>query len=146
MSEDIGSGEREYSSIVEYRHRHIDIDITKKRKKERRFYIPQSFEFTFGTFLEILHREGCSLSKWLREEIESYVRLHEPGNPQQRLDIIMKLGKAYHAPSKICGFKDCLRDAVAVGLFIPNNKVYALCQKHLGDAKDQRSMWKILNG
>ena len=88
---------------VDYRHRHIDIDIN---KKERRFYIPQYFQTKMILLEDILQREGISLSAWFRRQAEEYVRLHEPGNPQQRIDTIIKLGKAYRAvPLCECGVK-----------------------------------------
>lgn len=138
--EEIGDRDRE----IEYRHRHIDIDIRHRKKKERRFYVPASFENTFNLLQTILKREHSNFSQWVRDNAESYVRLHEPGNPQQRLDMILRLGKAYHAPSRICGFKDCLRDSVAVGVFIQNGKGYGLCKKHLQEAKDCGRSWKFL--
>src|SRR4030043_317351 len=125
-------GERDRE--IEYRHRHIDIDIRHRKKKERRFYIPASFENTLDMLQNILKRENSNLSQWIRDNAESYVRVHEPGNPQQRLDTIMALGKAYHSPSKICGFKDCLRDVVKVGIFLQTKKEYGLCKKHLKEA------------
>jgi len=138
--EEIGDRDRE----IEYRHRHIDIDIRHRKKKERRFYVPASFENTFNLLQTILKREHSNFSQWVRDNAESYVRLHEPGNPQQRLDMILRLGKAYHAPSRICGFKDCLRDSIAVGIFIQNGKEYGLCEKHLEEAKDCGGSWKFL--
>jgi hypothetical protein len=133
---------------AEYVYRHIDIDISdkKRRKRERRFYVPASFEHTFDLLQTILKREGSSLSRWVRDNAESYVRLHEPGNPQQRLDVIMKLGKAYHAPKPICGFKDCFRDVAGVGVFVQNGKEYGLCERHLKEAKEQGpKVWRALS-
>ncbi len=70
-----------------YRHRHIDIDILeKKRKKERRVYIPETFEPTMQNLEEILRREGRSVSEWFRDNAERYVLIHAEGNPQLRLD------------------------------------------------------------
>jgi hypothetical protein len=90
-------------------------------------------------------REGKHISNIIAEYLEQYVRLHEPGNPQQRLDTILKLGKAYHAPSPVCGFKDCMRDVVAVGVYLPRKEEYGLCQKHLAVAREDKKTWKILN-
>lgn len=73
-------------------------------RKERRFYIPNDFEITFQKLLGILKRENKSVSKWIRENAENYVRLHEPGNPQQTLTRILKHGSAYKAPLQCpCG-------------------------------------------
>lgn len=147
MTEENWSGDGDRDREIEYRHRHIDIDIEtrdKRKSRERRFYIPASFENTFDLLQTILKREHSNFSQWVRDNAESYVRLHEPGNPQQRLDTILRLGKAYHAPSRICGFKDCLRDSVTVGVFVQNGKEYGLCHKHLAEAKDCPRSWKFL--
>ena len=88
---------------VDYRHRHIAIAIS---SKSRRFYIPQHLEITFTRLEAILKREGSSVSRWIQRNAVDYVRLHEPGNPQQRIDTIIKLGKAYRAvPLCSCGLK-----------------------------------------
>jgi len=71
-------------------------------RKERRFYIPQDFEIIFQKLEKILKRENKSLSKWIRENAENYVRLHDAGNPQQILTHILKNGKPHRAPSQ-CG-------------------------------------------
>jgi hypothetical protein len=143
MSEEIveiGDRDRE----IDYRHRHIDIDIRHRKKKERRFYVPATFENTFDMLQNILKREHSNFSQWVRDQTESYVRLHEPGNPQQRIDTILKIGKAYHAPGKICGFKDCMRDAIGVALFLPRNEEYGYCSKHLKHIKENCQVWKVL--
>jgi hypothetical protein len=88
---------------------------------------------------EIAKREGKSVSQLIREFLESYARLHEPGNPQQRLDTVIRLGKKYVAP-KVCDFQNCLRDAVAVGTY--HGEEYNLCQVHLKLLKDSPD-WKI---
>jgi hypothetical protein len=141
-------GDRDRDRERDYRHRHIDIDIEtrdKRKSRERRFYIPVSFENTFDLLQTILKREGSNFSRWVRDNAESYVRLHEPGNPQQRLDTILKLGKAYHAPSPICGFKDCMRDVVAVAIFLQTDKEYGLCEKHKKEAEELgRKVWRFL--
>jgi len=52
------------------------------------FYIqdPQIYE----KLKEIARREGRSASAVISELIEEYVRQHEPGNPQLRLDLILE--------------------------------------------------------
>ncbi len=146
--------ERGENREEEYRYIHIDIDIDKVGRPKAFFdkkhirnvvlYVNQKNRLLYGTLKEILRREKRSFSSWVLENAESYVRLHEPGNPQQRLDTIIKLGKAYHAPSKICGYKDCLRNAVAVGFYIPKKEEYGLCQKHLKEARANPKVWKVL--
>jgi hypothetical protein len=95
---------------------------------------------------QLFKREGQSISQYFLDQLESYIRLHEPGNPQQRLDTILRLGKAYHAPSPICGFKDCMRDVVTVAIFVQNKKEYGLCEKHKKEAEELgRKVWRFLS-
>ena len=123
---------------------HVHMVPNHKKTKVHRFYVPEASEDTIYDLKAILKREGSSLSKWIRDNAEHYVRLHEPGNPQQRLDTILKLGKAYHADGPICGFKDCLRNAIAVGVFLPDKKTLHLCTIHLRAVQDDHRNWNIL--
>lgn len=107
-------------------------------------YIPEASSLLIENMKTILEREDKSLSKFFIEQAETYYRLHEPGNPQQRLDTIIRLGKAYHAPMRICGYKDCMRDSVAVALFVPNQTEYALCQLHYIEAQQNLKLWQFL--
>ena len=143
--------ERESIESREYRHRHIDIDIEKRKRKgrERRFYVPSKFENTFDMLQTILKREHSNFSQWVRDQTESYVRLHEPGNPQQRLDTILKIGKAYHAPGKICEVRDCCRDVTMILLWhdfkTKENREVGMCRKHgLMYSREFPDIWKVL--
>jgi hypothetical protein len=73
------------------------------------------------------------MSKFVMEKLAEYVRLHEPGNPQQRLDVVLKLGKAYHAPGPLCRARDCFRNVAKV-LNWKKSKTeteqVGLCEKH----------------
>ena len=96
--------------------------------KERRFYVPESFQRILEKMEEILKREGTSLSKWIRQTIAEYVRTHEPGNPQQRMDRYKDLdAKPYIAP-KGCGF--CHEAATGVLRFKPTDSLVPLCEEH----------------
>ena len=108
------------------------------------FYIGTAYRPTWQTFRQICIGEGTTASQKLVEYITDYVTLHEPGNPQQHLDTILKIGKAYHSPSKICGFKDCMRDAVGVAFYVPRNEEYGYCSIHAKDIKDHADLWKVL--
>jgi hypothetical protein len=132
--------EEERGESEEYTYTYIRI----RTKRKLTLYIPETSRSLIDNARTVLKREGKSISNFLVEQLESYYRLHEPGNPQQRLDTILKLGKAYHAPCRVCGFKNCMRDSVAVGLFIPNKTEYALCKKHYDEASENPSLWKIL--
>ncbi len=139
---DVEREERERDEREEYTYTYIRTRTRTKRKLT--LYIPEHSRLLVDNARTVLKREHKNLSNFLIEQLQSYYRLHEPGNPQQRLDTIMRLGKAYHAPSRICGFKDCLRDSIAVGIFIQNGKEYGLCKKHLQEAKDCGGSWKFL--
>lgn len=63
---------------------------------------------TYSKMRNILFREGKSFSSWIWERAREYVRLHEPGNPQQTMDYIIENGRSYHAPPtcKVCHERD----------------------------------------
>ena len=149
MSEELGfegrdrdREESERDEREEYTYTYIRTRTRTTRKLT--LYIPEASRLLVDNARGVLKREGKNLSNFLIDQLESYYRLHEPGNPQQRLDTILRLGKAYHAPSRICGFKDCMRDSVTVGVFLQNGKEYGLCEKHLAEAKDCPRSWKFL--
>jgi len=110
-----------------------------KFPKQFRMYLKQEDLETWRLLKEVAKREAKSVAQIVREQVENYVRLHEPGNPQQRLDTIIRLGKKYVAP-RVCGFKDCVRDAVAIGVY--GDQEYCLCKKHLKEIEDSLS-WKV---
>lgn len=124
-------------------------ELQRKRRgastKKLTLYVPVDKQLLVDNVRGPLKREKSSISRFLIEKLEEYWTLHEPGNPQQRIDVILRLGKAYHAPSPICGFKNCYRDAVAVGHFKPNGRDYGLCVKHKGEAQENPQAWMILS-
>jgi hypothetical protein len=104
-------------------------------------YLPKRQKPIVKEMRKLLKAEGSSLSRYLSDQIDAWWQLHEPGNPQQRMDTIIELGKAYQAP-KICGFKNCFRDAVGFATYVPKHKEYALCKKHLKEV-GQFENWKV---
>jgi len=112
-----------------------------KFPKQFRMYLKKEDLETWRILKEIAQREGKSIAQIVREQVESYVRLHEPGNPQQRLDTIIRLGKKYVAP-KVCMVKDCMRDAVAVATYLNDGKDYFLCEEHLKEIGEYRN-WRF---
>lgn len=71
----------------------------------------------------ILKREGSSLSEWFRKRARVYVPMHDPGNPQLRIDNICGIeGKA------ICSLSSCHEDAVYV--ICSGNKHTLRCERH----------------
>jgi len=51
----------------------------------RSFWIPDEFVRRYERFKDILRREGKSVGEHLRDHIEHYVVVHDPGNPQARI-------------------------------------------------------------
>jgi len=84
----------------EYTYTYIRIPPTKTKHT---FYTPKNLGITFQKLEEILKREGSCLSHWIQTNAVDYVRLHEPGNPQQRIDTIIHNGHPYHART----YRDC---------------------------------------
>lgn len=73
-------------------------------KDKLQIYIPPLKKGLVDKTKKLLEKEGSSLSQFLLSKIEEYYRLHEPGNPQQRLDTIAAIGHAYRAESCcVCG-------------------------------------------
>lgn len=90
----------------EYDYRHIDIVIQKPKNHFCHFYVKDENQQTFTSLKKILKREGKPFSKWVSDLATDYVRLHEPGNPQQRIDTITKIGKAFKAETcQLCDAK-----------------------------------------
>ena len=85
---------------------------------------------------EIFSRENSSISEWFRKTLTEYVKLHEPGNPQQRLDTIMDLGKPYNAHK--CNMCDA---RPAFQCFVGKNPVL-LCETHFESQRKRLSGWK----
>jgi len=67
--------------------------------KQKHFYVPPDWEKILEDLEEILKREHKTFSQWVRDQVKPYVELHRPGNPQQRIDTIMRIGHAYRAES-----------------------------------------------
>jgi len=95
--------------------------------KERRFYVPESFERIIEKMEKILKREGSNLSKWIRQNIEEYVRRHEPGNPQQRIERYKDGDAKPFISAKGCAY--CNRDATRA-LRWKKDRLVPLCKLH----------------
>jgi len=126
------SGGSEGNTNTNYPYNDIARATRKRRKASHVFqlYIPDEFQPTLSKFIETLEREGCSVSRWFREQAEQYVNLHSPGNPQQTLDRIIEIGKPCIAPQP-CSFVRCRSGSVAIGLYKRDGKRYHLCNRHL---------------
>ena len=115
-----------------------------KYPKQFKITPPEEAKGSFEKLAKIAERENRSMTKIIVEMVENYVRLHEPGNPQQRLDTMAKLGHAYHASMfGTCGFKDCHAKAVAKGMYLPTRKLYHLCDVHRVEVQGNRHNWRL---
>jgi len=125
--------ERREMCVYTYTHTHIPRRI--------QFYLPDNKKHILREAKEIFKREGTSLSRFLVDKLEEYVELHAPGNPQQRIDTIIQIGKAYHAPL-VCAIKNCLRNAKFQGIYKVNGKTYPLCEIHAKEMNEYTN-WQI---
>ena len=114
----------------------------KKRRDIRNFYVNEDFIPFYEKYIEIMKRENSSVSEGIRDLIKSYVRLHEPGNPQQRLDVILIDKKAYRAPV-FCGFRGCNGEADGYGVYVPSGQRLPLCGVHYRFACESSALWKV---
>ena len=104
---------------------------------------------TWAKFLKICKREGSSGSEKIRDLVRDYVKLHEPGNPQQLLTRFAEGGGAYRAPHTCCF---CWRQGEYVGEY--EYTKYRLCEIHAEwvskqikalEARGKESPWKIVS-
>jgi len=111
--------------------------------KEKRFYHPEDFEPTMKKMDKILWREGKSLSLWIREQIREYVRLHEPGNPQQLMERYQNHDGPYYAGGP-CSFVGCSLDASWIGEY--KGEKHYVCARHRRKSGKSRSWsgWREL--
>ncbi len=80
-------------------------------------YIPEEAKGIIKTAKEIFKREKSSLSQFLIKSLIEYNRLHEPGNPQQRIDTILDIGHAFRAEACcICSKKPEIEAFTVKGL------------------------------
>jgi hypothetical protein len=63
------------------------------------------------------------------------------GNPQRQLFSFTQ--QQIVKPEK-CGFKDCGKIAVGVGLFKPKNQTFGLCAEHFSSARENPHIWTDL--
>lgn len=113
----------------------------KKRMDIRNFYVDELFitEKTWEKLADIAKREGSSRSAIVRRLVKDYVRAHAPGNPQQRLDRIIKTGRPYRWDPKMCGF--CTSHARFIAEHMKGAKRYA-CERH-AKLLEQHENWTI---
>jgi len=117
-----------------------------KNKTNRLVFIPLSKddERISIEFKALCNQDGVTIHDLLMEGIEHIFKVHHwpPGNPQ------LTLTNYQVKPSKVlskCEFSGCKGEAVASGVFLPKNKEYRLCSRHLVEAKNSRKVWELKN-
>ncbi len=73
--------------------------MQRKYPKQFRMYLKDDEVLIWEKLSKIAETEARPVAEIVRTQIHEYVRLHEPGNPQQRLDTIAQIGHAYRANS-----------------------------------------------
>jgi hypothetical protein len=88
----------------------------------------------------IMTREKISFNQLVRNALISYTTLHGDQNKNFTLD---KFGVTWTTAVSMnkCGFKNCDKMAVGVGLFKPKNQTFGLCAEHFTSAKENPHIW-----
>lgn len=133
----------EFETKILCKHCHKKLHYGENRTRERRFYVSHEFEPTLQKLMEILKRDSKSLSQWIREHAVEYVRVHEPGNPQQTLTRILKSSKAYRAPD--CSFANCKKSSVGQVVNVKSGKKFWVCMFHRKNALES-GKWQPFKG
>lgn len=100
-------------------------------------YVPEDKETMVLKAQDITHREGRSLSQLFIEFCEKYVREHEPGNPQTRIDKILKWGAPLTDKPKcaFCGEPATTRISIVRDMKHYDEVFTCLLHKHLARPK-----------
>jgi hypothetical protein len=117
-----------------------------KSKSDRAVYSPSSMEGKqkVRDLKALCIQDGVTANDLLDEALNLLFKVHHwpPGNPQ------LTLTNYQVKPSKVlskCEFSGCKGEAVASGVFLPKNKEYRLCKRHLVEAKNSRKVWELKN-
>ncbi len=117
-----------------------------KSKSDRAVYSPSSIEGKqkVRDLKALCIQDGVTANDLLDEALNLLFKVHHwpPGNPQ------LTLTNYQVKPSKVlskCEFSGCKGEAVASGVFLPKNKEYRLCKRHLVEAKNSRKVWELKN-
>lgn len=89
-------------------------------------------------------REGkLSFNQLVRDALSEYVVRHGPGNNSFTLD---KFGITWTKAQSVnkCGFNNCDKQTVGVGLFVPKNQTFGLCRDHFYAAQNNPKIWSGL--
>jgi hypothetical protein len=114
-----------------------------KSKSDRAVYSPSSLEGKqkVRDFKTLCIQDSKSANDFFDEALTLLFKVHNwpPGNPQLTLsNYQVKL-----AAGGRCGFAGCKSQAVGTGFYLPKNKEYQLCSKHLTHAKNSGKIWRF---
>jgi hypothetical protein len=117
-----------------------------KSKSDRAVYSPSSMEGKqkVRDLKALCIQDAVTANDLLDEALNLLFKVHHwpPGNPQ------LTLTNYQVKPSKVlskCEFSGCKGEAIASGVFLPKNKEYRLCKRHLVEAKNSRKVWELKN-
>jgi hypothetical protein len=115
-----------------------------KSKSDRAVYSPSSIEGKqkVRDLKTLCIQDGVTANDLLDEALNLLFKVHHwpPGNPQLTLsNYQMKIS----ASVSKCGFSGCKNAAVASGVYLPQQKNYQLCNRHLAEAKNNGKIWRL---
>jgi len=102
-------------------------------------YVPVEKQRLVERAKEVARREGSSLSKLILAYLEEYVRRHEGGNPQTRLDRILS---GSEPAAKTCAM--CRNPAAILGY--RGGVQVRLCRDHFHRLRHTLKGYRVLNG
>jgi len=91
----------------------------------------------------IMKREGWSFDVYLKNTMKEYNLRHGSGNNSFQLDTFGVTWTKAVSVSK-CGFKNCGKPAIGVGLYVPKKQTLGLCAGHFASAKANPHVWADL--
>jgi len=89
----------------------------------------------YERFKEILRREGKSVGEHLRDHIEHYVVVHDPGNPQARITSYVEGG-----PEDVAIIEGRVREMFRARREVLFRDIVKRCREDVGDVKGALAM------
>ena len=97
-------------------------------------YIPERHREAVQRAKELMKKEGESLSRKVVQYLIDYVRMHEPGNPQLRLDRVLEEGGPRGPVCAVCGMP------ARYQVNSPGGRLFR-CRHHRPRAGEFKSPW-----
>jgi hypothetical protein len=91
----------------------------------------------------IMKREGWSFDIYIKNAMKEYNLRHGQGNNSFQLDTFGVTWTKAKSVSKCC-FKNCGKNAIGVGLYVPKKQTLGLCAEHFLLAKGNSKIWADL--